>query len=348
MNDRNITVALVFGGVGCEREVSLMGADNVREALRGCGFRVLPVIVTRSGAWLTPTTDAASVSQLDTEEELTPTFPVRLGDERGFIVGKSLVRVDAVMPLLHGEGGEDGAICGLLQSVGIPYIGCDTLTNAFCIDKAFLKLIAEDLGIPTVKGIYTTEYSEINDTRKRVRAELGYPVFVKPTRLGSSVGASVARDDCELVRSIEFARKHSPRILIEKLVEGARELEIAVIRLKGKLLFTNIGEIRYDGGFYDYERKYSSGPDVTVTPSFPWDIEVVSRIKEYARRICEAVGTVGLSRIDFFLDPVGNIYLNEINTMPGMTKTSLFPRLAEQAGVPLSALLCSLVGEAVL
>ena len=348
MDNRNITVALIFGGAGVEHGVSVMGADNLIGMLRSRGLRVIPTLIRRDGGWLTADTDATAEEMEHGRCRLLPTFPIRLADERGLLVNGGILRIDAAIPLLHGDRGEDGRVQGLLDCAGIPYIGCDTLCGAVCSDKAFTKLIARDLGIPTARGIYSTECDTPERLAERAVCELTFPMFVKPTRLGSSVGASAVYREDQLSDAISRAyRLGSGRVIVEELVQGARELECAVFSQNGKLLFTNIGEISYETGFYDYDTKYSSHSGVRILTSARISPEQRAAVLEYSRAIAQALGIKGLSRIDYLLDGNGEIYFNEINTFPGMTERSMFARLIEAEGTALPQLLDQLIREAV-
>ncbi len=339
------TVALIFGGEGQEHDISVMGADFVRGELIKAGYAVLPIFISTEGEWLIcegePLADA-----VQNEAVLKDTFPVRISGRSGFLLHGELLPVQAAFPLLHGELGEDGVVQGALRCAKIPFVGCDTVCGAVACDKAFTKLIANELGVPTVEGFFTDSSAERKDIISRAE-EMGFPVFIKPTRLGSSVGAGIARGREEAEAKVNAAAElgHG-RILVERFIEGARELECAVMRINGKLLFTNIGEIFCKCGFYDYDSKYAEGSKSDILTSADITPEQRGIIKDYSGRIAEALGVSGLSRIDFFMDPLGNIYFNEINTMPGMTAVSMFPRLAADFGFPMPRLLRALIEEA--
>ncbi len=340
------TVALIFGGEGGEHNVSVMGADFVRGELEAVGFSVLPVLISGGGEWLL-CDKVHSCRDMDKETSaLTPTYPVRLGKMCGFLKDGEILSVCAAVPLLHGEVGEGGCVQGALRCAGIPYIGCDTVTGALCIDKAFTKLIAADAGIPVAKGIYSHEGEDIDELTERAERTVGYPMFIKPTRLGSSIGAGIAKDRCELMPALNKALSlGSGRIIVEELLSPVRELECAAACINGKLLFTDIGEISCKSGFYDYENKYGEASGASICECAELTDDIKNKIQAYSKIIAERVGIKGLSRIDFMLTANGKIYFNEINTFPGMTKVSMFPRLIERAGVRVGGLLLSLIEE---
>ena len=337
-------VALIFGGCGCEHDVSVLGAINVESALKEAGIKSVPILIKRGGGWFASADPEASAVTLTNESaELFSVFPTRLDGKAGFISRGGFFEVDVALPLLHGDCGEDGRIQGLLETVGIPFIGCDTTCGALSSDKAYTKLIAKSIGIPTVSGISLSPGDSLDTAICTAESELGYPIFVKPTRLGSSIGASAAGCRDELRRALDTATAIGRGyVLAEKYISGARELECAFFECYGKQYFTNIGEIRCEGGFYDFNTKYSESSTAHLTASASLPQEIRDTVREYAKRIVHALGCRHLSRIDFFLAD-GVIYFNEINTMPGMTRSSMFPRLVEGEGISLSEFLSDLV-----
>ena len=342
-------VALIFGGTGCEHAVSVAGAKNLYPRFDREKFRVLPVIITKEGKWLTD--EGYAEKDLDgflgavSRGNVSDTFPVRLGEKRGFISPSGIIECSCAFPLLHGDGGEDGVIQGALRTAGIPFVGCDTQASAVCADKGFTKAVARWLNIPVVPWIYACGESAV-DFVCLVERTLGYPVFVKPARLGSSVGAGIARSRPQLMRVYKSASElGGGRVIAERYVEGARELECAYFSVNGKVLFTNPGEIISSGGFYDYGAKYTEESSAKVSTDCHADDEVKELIRSYAQKLCRVLGCVGVSRVDFFLDRDGKIYFNEINTMPGMTDTSLYPRLLSAYGISVSEMLTELMED---
>ena len=343
------TVALIFGGTGCERDISVLSAKNLYPYFDKGKFRVLPVFIDESGAWLTdadyssPALDGFISSAKAGKAAYT--HPVRLGIKRGFITECGIIECHSAFPMLHGDGGEDGAVQGALRTAGIATVGCDTLSSAVCLDKGFTKAVAESMNIPVVPWIYITEGDEESFICEAERA-IGYPLFIKPSRLGSSVGAGIAKNRYELRRAFRAAREAGgERILAERFIENAREIECGFYSARGKLLFTDPGEISSSFGFYDYSSKYTAETHATVSDISKIDSSTSEKIKEYARALVLRLGCMGMSRIDFFLDGCGNIYFNEINTIPGMTEGSLYPRLLARCGISTERMLTELIED---
>ena len=330
------TAVLIFGGRGMEHEVSRLGAEFVYPLIDENVYEKIPVYIAKDGRWLMRS-DVLS-------ENLTECFPILRGGVGGLITEEEFIPVDVAFPLLHGDFGEDGTVQGALECAKIPYVGCDTLTSAVARDKCLVKLIAKELNIPTAEWV---EYSGcIEETVWLLERLLGYPVFVKPSRLGSSVGAKRADNIDELASAIENAsRLGSGRVIIEEFVDIEKELECAYYSAAGRILFTAPGEIVCDGDFYDFLKKYrSTGADVSEKASI--SSALTERITEYSKKLAKRIGLRHLSRIDYFLSKQGRLYFNEINTMPGFTERSLYPRLLEKHGIAPKELIGSLLHDA--
>ncbi len=308
-------VALIYGGRGLEHSVSVSGAKDVLLLIDRERYEIYPIFIERDGSMHLCLSDGTCNTRV------VPAFL----DGRGVFLtdeGKRLP-VDAALPLLHGDFGEDGSIQGLLTSCSIPFVGSDARASAICIDKAVTKAVAESLGIPTVPWRLITD-GKSGDLP-------GYPLFVKPDGLGSSIGARPARSPEELDTAIaEATRLGGTRVLVEKLIYPIRELECAYFSAQGERTVTAPGEILCDG-FYSYEKKYSAHSAKTaVSADLPKQIS--ERIREYSDRLCRFIGVRHLARVDFFLSG-DELYFNEINTMPGMTASSLYLRLLDSAGI---------------
>lgn len=304
-------VALLYGGRGYEHSVSVVGASNVISLIDSERYDIYPIFIERNGR-------AYLRSPISTEKG-APVSPI-LG---GFLTDRGeYIPIDCAFPLLHGDYGEDGTVQGLLSFLDIPYVGADARASAICIDKAVTKEVAEALGIPTVPWRLVTG---------RRCDGIKLPAFIKPSCLGSSFGAGAARDEGELARAIELADSMGcGRVLAERLISPIRELECAYFSAQGEEVYTDAGEILCDG-FYSYEKKYSD-PSVKTEPSAKIPHELNKTVREYSRRLCEHIGIRHLARIDFFLSG-DDLYFNEINTMPGMTSTSLYLRLLAEGGI---------------
>ena len=315
MNDSRKKVALIYGGRGAEGRVSEMGAQMMREYIDR-SFDRFDILIKRDGRWL--------------HEGKRTVFPTNLRGRGGFFLPEisEFVPVDCAFPLLHGDFGEDGVVQGALDCADIPYLGCDGRVGAICRNKGVVKMIAERLEIPTLPYITARRG---RDTVKRAENLIGYPMFVKPTTLGSSIGCSCVGNRSELKEALKSAFALCNEVIIEKLLTPKRELECGYFATKGKQLFTNAGEIITNGEFYDYDKKYKCDKtQVIVRADLPSGIN--KKIKEYSKRLINHLGVRQISRIDFFLSGE-RIYFNEINTMPGMTVDSLYPKMLEASGI---------------
>ena len=309
-----MTIALIYGGEGYEHSVSMLGFQHLFPILEK-NYRVLPIYIDTCGEfWLE-------------NKRVFPTYG-------GFADGDGVTyKVDCAFPLLHGDMGEDGVVQSALTLGKIPFIGCTPTVGAVCRDKFTVKAVATSLGIPTLPARLISRDDEI-----------ALPCFIKPTGLGSSIGAGAARDEAELKIALENAFRYTDRVMAEPLLEGKRELECGYFGVKGKELFTNAGEILSSGRFYDYDSKYGGGTETaTVADISP---KINEKIKEYSARLVSALGVRHISRIDFFLSGE-DIYFNEINTMPGFTAESLYPRMLSAMGIDLSEMLTLLIEDAV-
>lgn len=357
MSGRKIRVAVVFGGRSTEHSVSCISAGSVLGALGSDEFEVVPVGITRQGRWvltggergqlairgrqLPEITDAAGSAVL------LPADPTRHGlmvldpvDGVG-----ALGDVDVVFPVLHGAYGEDGTIQGLLEMASIPYVGAGVFASAAAMDKEFTKKLTTAAGIPSGRYAVLRPGTELSPAE---RERLGLPVFVKPARAGSSFGISKVSDWAELDPALATAREVDPKVLVESAVAG-REIECGVLEGEagGPPEASRLAEIRVVSGheFYDFEAKYL---DDSCEYDIPADLpeRVTAQIQEYAKATFTALDCAGLARVDFFVTPELDVYLNEINTMPGFTATSMFPRMWAETGLPYPKLVARLVRTA--
>ena len=321
-------ILLLYGGTGNEHDVSVMGYEYVSSLLQNTGYDILPTYVSRAGEWYIGGEGGVRAHLCAKDGSLYT--------EYGFI------KIDAAIPLLHGDGGEDGRIQGALDTAGIPYVGADATASAVCIDKYYTKAIAESLGIPTVPSVLFSKRADTRDAYGICLERLGLPMFVKPTRLGSSVGAYPVYDKNDFFTFFPLAmEKGSDKVIAEKLVKGKRELECAYYSAGGCTLITAPGEILIDG-FYGYREKY--GGTTRILPIADIDRTVADTVKDYSRMLVEALGLRHLGRIDFFLTEEG-IYFNEVNTFPGFTKDSLYPKMLEASGIAPRDALVSFIRE---
>lgn len=265
---------------------------------------------------------------------------------RGIFGEKVKTPIDVVFPVLHGCNGEDGTIQGLFELAGIPYVGCGVLGSSVGMDKAYTKIIFEKEGLP--QGDYLVfsrkqVYYQNEDVIKEVEAKLTYPCFVKPSNAGSSVGVNKATNREELIKALDIAAKNDRRILVEEFING-REIECAVLGNDNPIA-SEVGEIVSCNDFYDYEAKYQVGDSSrAVIPAENLPLETIEKIREYAVRAFKCLDCAGLSRVDFFVHKTtGEIYINEINTLPGFTHISMYPKLWAQSGISYTKLIDKLI-----
>ncbi|MCR5798414.1 MAG: D-alanine--D-alanine ligase [Eubacterium sp.] len=340
-------VAVIFGGVSSEHEVSVVSATNVIKGFNKDKYDVFLVGITKDGRWLL----VDSVADLESGKWSDSQKKAILSPDRsdaGFIIEEDgqyrLEKIDVIFPVLHGLYGEDGTIQGLFEMSGLPYVGCGVLSSAAGMDKLSTKLYVERLGIRQAKFVFDIrkDMSGLEKTTERVERKLGYPVFVKPSSAGSSCGVSKARNREELEKAIELAKKHDTRVLIEEAING-REIECGVLGNE-EVIASNVGEVIAAAEFYDYEAKYNNSESKTVINPDTLADEVKDEIRKDAVKIFKAIAGAGLSRVDFFVeDGTNEVIFNEINTLPGFTNISMYPMLLNDSGYGIEDLLDKLV-----
>ncbi len=358
---QRIRVAVVFGGRSSEHAISCVSAGSVLRALDRSRYDVIPIGLTLDGRWVLaaddpdrlritdgtlPEVDGTGISLVlpgdPTRRELEVHPP---GD-----VPATLTGVDVVFPVLHGPYGEDGTIQGLLELAGIPYVGSGVLASAAAMDKGAMKALFAHAGLEQAPYVVVTDRDWRRDHAAVLdrAASLGLPLFVKPARAGSSLGITKVSDPALLEAAIEAAREHDPRVVIEASVEGVREIECGVlVDQDGDPRASVCAEIvlRGDHEFYDFEAKYlDDAADLVVPADLP--VELADRVRELAVRAFESLGCEGLARCDFFVDAAGRVLVNEVNTMPGFTSISMFPRVWAESGIDYPALVDRLVADA--
>ena len=341
MADRQ-RLGVIFGGQSGEHEVSVASAQQVIEAARD-RFEVVPIGVTKTGAWLTPD---ETQRQLDREDE-----PYRktleLAGQDGLISRPEtlsvLGEIDVAFPLVHGTFGEDGTLQGLLELAGVPYAGAGVAASAIGMDKALMKRIFRQAGLDVVEHITVraTQYrAGADELQEAVESSVGYPAFVKPANGGSSVGISKVRSREDLGRAFCLAFQYDRKVLVETAVE-AREVECAVLGNDDPQA-SPLGEITYTREFYDYEAKYLDPSTQLIVPA-ELPEATVQRIQELAIRGYRALDCAGMGRMDFFLTEGDQVYIDEVNTVPGFTPDSMYPLLWRHAGLSYADLIARLV-----
>ena len=353
---RKTRVAVVFGGRSPEHAISCVSAGNILAALDPDEFEAVPVGISRAGEWVLTAGDPAQLAITGrTLPEITAgsgTAVVLSGDPsaRGLIVlepgagARALGDVDVVFPVLHGAYGEDGTLQGLLEMAGIPYVGANVFASAAAMDKEFTKKLAVADGIPVGPYVVLRAGQSLSEADKE---RLGLPVFVKPARAGSSYGITKVADWSELDTAVAAARAIDPKILVEQGMVG-REIECGVLEGEygGAPDASVLAEIRVrEHEFYDFEAKYlDDSAEFDIPAQLPDPL--IRRIQDYARRTFTALDSAGLARVDFFVGENGEVHLNEINTMPGFTSTSMFPRMWAATGLDYPKLISRLIRTA--
>ncbi len=337
-----LSICVLFGGVSSEHSVSEVSASAVLDNIDHEKYDVHPIGITMDGKWLYY---EGEVDKIKSHKwEFCKVTPAVLSPDRGdkaiIKLGETpeKIKIDAVYPVLHGKNGEDGTVQGLCELAGIPYVGSGVVGSAVCMDKCIAKILFEKAGIPQADWVEM----KLGDTvdYKLIEKKLGYPCFIKPSSAGSSMGVTKANNCEELSAGIELALKHDYKVLIEEAID-AREVECGVVGNLEPKTSDVLGEIKPAKEFYDFEAKYEDEDSKLMIPS-PVSRETEEKIKEYAKmayKICECRGH---ARVDFFVEKTtGQIYLNEINTIPGFTPISMYPKVWEASGLSMRDLIAT-------
>ena len=322
-------VLILFGGIGTEHIVSCNSCKSILENIDKLKYDYEVVGISKENVWYKFSDDlsylvngnwtSANVLEIDNIINYIKKFAV-------------------VFPVMHGNYCEDGKLQGFLDLFNVKYVGCKTLSSALLMDKALTKFILKGLDIPSVPSVSFSDDYKIDD----IISEIEFPMIIKPSNGGSSIGISKACNKKELIKSIKLAKKYDDKILIEKFIK-ARELEVAILKTREKTICSYPGEIKSANEFYDYDAKYDNKESYTIIPD-DLNKDIVSKIKEYALRLFESLDCKGLSRVDFFYDEENEkIYLNEANTMPGFTSISMYPKLMENEGIKYKDLISILI-----
>ena len=338
-----IRVAVIVGGRSTEHAISCISGRSIVAALDPARYDVSVIGITREGRWVRAVDGGLGI--------VVDNGPLpEVSAMAASVDLESSLDVDVVFPVLHGPWGEDGTVQGLLETLGVPYVGSGVLASALSMDKGYMKATLQSAGIDVGSYVVVTDRqwrSDPDAVLSAVRA-MGLPVFVKPARAGSSLGISKVATDADLVAAIEGARKHDPRLIIEASVEGAREIECGVlVDADGIPSASRCAEIIVNARheFYDFEAKYLDDSATLVVPAdLPANVE--ARVQRVAVAAFDALGCEGLARVDFFLGADGRLILNEANTMPGFTSISMFPRMWGVTEVDYPALVDRLVADA--
>ena len=332
-------VAIICGGRSSEHQISCISARGVLAAIDKELFDSVLIGITPSGKWVS----LNSSDDFAKDKDGLPVVP-----ESAHEINFSELKVDLAFPLLHGPYGEDGTIQGLFEITDLPYVGSGVLASAVAMDKTFAKPIYADFGLKVADGItvHKRDWQQNQVLEIAKISALGFPLFVKPARSGSSRGTTKVKSEGEISAAIQAAHEHDPKALVEVAIKG-REVECAVLEIDGKATASVVGEIRVHEPheFYDFEAKYLDGStSFDVPANIPEKIS--TQIREAAVTAFEALGCEGLARVDFFLTNENELLINELNTMPGFTNTSVFPMLWQASGLSYTALITQLINSA--
>ena len=346
---KKYSVCILFGGVSPEHEVSLRSAESVLNNIDQEKYQVYPVGITREGQWIYFPGKDYSMLPAKTWSSCPGACPAVISPARGqglmCFEGNGVITnpIDVVFPVLHGENGEDGAMQGLLQMAGIPYVGPHVSASAVAMDKTLTKLVIDKEGIPQAAW-ELVRARELAAGEKKIldglEARFAYPMFVKPAGTGSSVGVSKAKNRQSLAEALANAAKFDDKVLVEEFIRG-KEIEVAVMGNESPVASV-CGEIDSGVEFYDYDAKYITDTSVAYIPARISE-EASEQVRDMAVKVYRAIGCQGLSRVDFFVTEEGKAVFNEINTIPGFTSISMYPKLFGASGIPYGQLIDQLL-----
>lgn len=342
-------VAILCGGPGSEHEISCLSAAGVLSAIDRSKYEPVLIGITRDGQWLSLPLDYPLSIENDLLPSIQGNFPRVSRGKDGLTVGDTNVAIDVIFPVLHGTYGEDGQLQSDLDQIGIPYVGSGAVASEQAMDKSGAKELFSAAGIATAPGITVTEFEwKISpDAVSQSILQLGLPLFVKASRGGSSRGTVKVKDLSQFPAAMEEALSFDSKVLIESAIDGA-EVECAVLEIDGEARASIPGKVWIDPRFefYDFQAKYLDGATRIDIPA-PFDTAVIEKVREFALIAFRAIGAAGLARVDFFVTRNGEIIINEINTMPGFTRTSAYPKMWQATGIGYSELITHLLQSAV-
>lgn len=342
-------ICVIFGGISTEHDVSVVSGTSVIKKLNKQKYEILPIYIDKKGRWYKYTKDIDKIEALTIGEK-----PKELEEIENIM--ETLKKVNVIFPVLHGIGGEDGSIQGLFTMINKPYVGCGILASSIGMDKVYTKIICDKANINQAKYEYIRKVGKdyiyidknFNEEKytlqqicEKIEESIEYPMFVKPSNSGSSVGVNKAKDIKELKKYIKYASKFDRKILVEQEVIG-KEVECAVLGNE-EVVASSVGEVRSAEDFYSYSAKYNDVDSKTLIPA-EIPAEISEEIRKTAIKAFKAIDGKGLSRVDFFVEKDTNkIYINELNTLPGFTKISMYPKLFEEVGITYEKLLDKLI-----
>ena len=352
--EKRLRVGILFGGKSGEHEVSFCSASSVIKAINKEKYEAIPIAITKQGYWLSPEESHKALLTGKVEGEDTICWKSKT-DKHQFIISKEgnekkfsfLEKLDVIFPVLHGPYGEDGTIQGLLELLGIPYVGSGVAASSISMDKDLMKKIFQQAGLPHTKWMMFKRKRWVDETENiiaEIEKNMCYPLFIKPTNLGSSVGVSKVEKRAELFPAIDSAALYDRKIIVEEGVEDNIEVECSVLG-NDEPQVSEAGEIRPAGPYYDYNSKYIDKNTQLIIPARIPD-RVVKEIQRISQLAFLAIDAAGLARVDFLVQKRNNsyhIFLNEINTIPGFTEFSMYPKLWERSGIGFSELIDKLI-----
>ncbi len=338
-----INVCLVFGGMSEEHGISCTSASNIAENLNPEKYNVYKIGITKDGVWKLFDGEAEKMRDGTWFDESLPSCIISPDrSHKGIIADGKLIHIDVIFPALHGKLGEDGCIQGLFELSGIPYVGCGVAASALGMDKILSKLAYDAGGLLQADWVYFEDINAVShdDAADTVEAKFGYPVFVKPANTGSSIGITKAHDRAELKAAFSLAATIDKKVLVEEFISG-REVECAVMGNEIPIA-SAVGEVLSAGEFYDFDSKYVDAESKTAIPA-QLPKEISEKVREAAVKAYTAIGAKGLSRADFFVTDDGRVLVNELNTLPGFTSISMYPKLWIHGGYSYAELLDRLI-----
>lgn len=342
-------IGIIFGGKSTEHDVSVVSGTSVIKNIDKKKYEIYPIYIEKDGTWYTYDKEPEEIDILKIGEEIKEKTKIQN-------IIEYLKKMDVIFPVLHGLDGEDGSIQGMVEMFGIPYVGCGILASSIGLDKAYTKIIFEKSNIKQAKYEYIRKFKDkyihidkefneeifdLEEITEKIVKSLKFPMFIKPSNFGSSVGISKAENKQELKEAIKLAEKYDKKILIEQGING-REVECAVLGNE-EVISSCVGEIKPADEFYSYDAKYkNSESKVNIPAEIPQELS--EKIRKFAEKAFKAINGKGLARVDFFIEKETNeIYINEINTMPGFTEISMYPKLFEKSGIKYSEILSKLI-----
>ncbi len=353
MKTKKLKIGIIFGGRSGEHEVSYCSAISIIKAIDKDKYTVVPIGITKEGRWISPQDSELALQSGKIEGKSTVILLndpygkalVRIDNNQRLDKGSALEKLDVIFPVLHGPYGEDGTVQGLLELADIPYVGAGVAASAISMDKDLMKTIFKQKNLPVLKWVTIKRknwHKDKEEILSLIQDGFEYPLFVKPTNLGSSVGITKVHKKEELDKAIDLAASYDRKILIEEGLEEVREIECGVLG-NDEPQVSVVGEVRPAGEFYDYDSKYIDKATQLIVPTDLPD-RVSLKVQEIALKAFKAIDAAGMARVDFFVSKKENkIYLSEINTIPGFTSVSMYPRLWEASGISYPELIDRLI-----